>query len=178
MVKYRIMILLQRLGVSKVELPEGKTILTRKGYEKIQQELEDISSKRPSIIQRIKEAKQLGDLSENFDYHDAKREQGMLESRIMELKSILNNSTIVDNDGQDGSVVVGSRVVVRDTEEGYEEEFLIVGPPESNPSQGKISYESVVGSALMGHVVGDIVAIESPGGEFQYEIISIEYDSN
>lgn len=155
-----------------MDLPNGKTVLTRKGYEDIQRELDEASKKRPIVIQRIKDAIALGDLSENFDYHDAKREQGLLESKIAELKSILNNSVVVDC-AEDGCINVGSKVVVREVDEEDEEEYLIVGPPESNPSQGKISYESVVGSALMGHSAGDIVSIESPGGEFKYEIISV-----
>jgi transcription elongation factor GreA len=157
-----------------VELSNGKTVLTRKGYDDIQRELEEISRRRPAIVQRIREAMQLGDLSENFDYHDAKREQGMLEGRIAELKAILNNSTIIDCTEANGCIGVGSMVVVRDVEEGFEDEYMIVGPPESNPSEGKISYESSVGAALLGHKAGDTVSITCPGGEFQYEILSVE----
>lgn len=157
-----------------MELSNGKTVLTRKGYDDIQRELEEISRRRPAIVQRIREAMQLGDLSENFDYHDAKREQGMLEGRITELKAILSNSTIIDCTADDGCIGVGSKVVVRDVEEGFEDEYMIVGPPESNPSEGKISYESSVGAALLGHKQGDTVSITCPGGEFQYEVLSVE----
>ncbi|MHB1001352.1 MAG: transcription elongation factor GreA [Armatimonadota bacterium] len=158
-----------------MDLSESRTVLTRKGYEDIQRELDEIIKvKRPAVTSRIREAKALGDLSENFDYHDAKREQGMMEARVYELKTILNCATIIDCSADDGCVGIGNKVVIKDIEEGFEDEYLIVGPPESNPSEGKISYESSVGKALIGHKVGDKVLVSSPGGEFEYEIISIE----
>lgn len=158
-----------------MELSDKKTVLTQKGYDAIQKELDEIIKvKRPAVTQRIREAKLLGDLRENFDYHDAKREQGMMEARIAELKAILANATIIECGTGDDCVGVGAKVVIKDVEDGFEDEYLIVGPPESNPSEGKISYESSVGSALMGHKVGDKVSVSSPGGVFEYEIVSIE----
>jgi transcription elongation factor GreA len=158
-----------------MELPSKRTVLTRQGYDEIQAELDEILRvKRPAVVSRIREAIQLGDLSENFDYHDAKRQQGMLEGRIQELKAILSSATIAESTSDDGCVNIGSKVVVKDMEEGFEDEYMIVGPPEANPSEGKISYESCVGSALMGGKAGDVVSVESPGGVFQYEIVSVE----
>jgi transcription elongation factor GreA len=149
--------------------------LTREGYDNIRKELEDIiKNRRPAVRSRIKEAIALGDLSENFDYHDAKREQGMIEGRIMELKAILGNATVIEACESNGCVDIGVKVVIKDCDDDCEEEYTIVGPPESNPSEGKISYESSVGEALMGHKVGDIVTVKTAGGEFKYEILSME----
>lgn len=158
-----------------MELPNNGNVLTRQGYEEMQRELHEIMKvKRPAVVERIKEALQLGDLSENFDYHDAKHQQGLLEARLQQLKSILDNATIIDCASEDGCVGVGSTVVIRDVEEGFEEEYMIVGPPEANPSDGKISFESCMGSTLMGCKAGDKIAVQTPAGEFQYEVVSIK----
>lgn len=158
-----------------MEAPFKGTVLTRDGYEAIKRELQElIKVQRPAITARIGEARALGDLSENFDYHDAKRQQGMVEGRIAELKRILDDATVVENPVSDGSVGIGCKVVVKDLEEDFEDEYMIVGPPEANPSEGKISYESCVGSALMGHRAGDKVSVTTPAGVFEYEIISVE----
>lgn len=149
-------------------------VLTRSGYEELTQELQYIVSvKRPEIVDRIREARQLGDLSENFDYEDAKRNQAMLESRLREVKAILANAKVVDNNERNGSVSVGCKVVVRDLDEDVEEEYTIVGPAESNPSESKISMESCVGAALLGHKIGEVVKANPPGGVIRYEIVSI-----
>jgi transcription elongation factor GreA len=151
------------------------THLTREGYEDIKRELDEILKvRRPAVVARIREALAHGDLSENFDYHDAKREQGMIEGRAMWLKRILDEAVVVDNCADDGCISMGSKVTVRDVEEGFEDDYMIVGPPESNPSEGKISYESAVGQALMGKKVGDKVTVTTPGGEFEYEVISVQ----
>lgn len=157
-----------------MEFSEDKPTMTREGYEKLKKELSEIISvRRPAVVERIREAVALGDLSENFDYHDAKREQGMIEGRIMELKAIIENAEVVDNCASNGCVDIGVKVVIKDCEDGSEEEYTIVGPPESDPSNGKISYESSVGKALMGHKAGDIVTVETSGGQFKYEIVSV-----
>ena len=134
------------IGRVFVDYTEEGFILTREGYEEMQRELNEILTvKRPAIVDRIREARQLGDLSENFDYEDAKRAQAMMEARIKELKAIVAHATIVDSASCDGCVGVGSKVVVKDLDEGYEDEYTIVGPAESSPSEGKISLESCVG---------------------------------
>jgi transcription elongation factor GreA len=141
----------------------------------MQRELNEILTvKRPAVVDRIREAIQLGDLKENFDYHDAKRQQGMLEARIRDLKEILDNASVVDCSESNGAVCVGSKVVIKDVEDGFEEEYMIVGSAESDPSEGKISHESSIGSALIGHKAGDTVEVQSPGGLFKYEIVSVE----
>ena len=158
-----------------MEFLNSKPTLTREGYEKIKKELREIIRiRRPAVVERIREAAALGDLSENFDYHDAKREQGMIEGRIMELKAILDTAEVVEYCASDGCVDTGAKVVIRDCEDGSEDEYIIVGPPETDPSEGKISYESSVGNALMGRKAGDVVTVETSSGELKYEIISVK----
>jgi len=149
-------------------------VLTPQGYQDIQQELNELLTvKRPEVIERIRQARQLGDLSENFDYEDAKRVQAMLEARVKELKAILSHATVIESTSQDGSIGIGSKVVLKDLEEGYEDEYTIVSPAESSPAEGKISHESCVGEAVMGKKVGDIVTVQAPGGAIKYEIVSV-----
>jgi len=162
-------------GDSLVDISDKRTVLTRKGYEDIRRELDEILTvKRPAVVQRIKEARELGDLSENFDYQDAKQTQGLLEARIRDLKAIINSATIIDCHEQDGCVGIGSKVVLKDLEDGCEDEYTIVGPAESDPSEGKISHESCVGKVLMGCKAGDKVKVDTPvGATIEYEIISV-----
>ena len=158
-----------------MDLSNEKVILTRQGYDEMQKELEEILTvKRPALVQRIREARQLGDLSENFDYHDAKRHQGMMDGRIQELKGMLAQATVIDNSESDGHATVGSTVVIKDMADGYEEKFTIVGPAESSPADGKISHESTMGSALLTKRAGDVITVETPAGEFRYEILSVQ----
>lgn len=157
-------------------MSEDGIILTKKGYDDMTRELEEIiSTKRPQVVDRIREARQLGDLSENFDYEDAKRAQAMMESRIKELKIILSHSVVIEDCVGDGSVQVGCKVVVEDLDdEGYQDEYTIVGPAESSPSDGRISYESLVGEALIGKRVGDCLEIDAPGGIIRYKVVAVE----
>ena len=163
------------MGDLFVEMSDVEFVITREGFEEMQRELNEIvTTKRPAVVDRIREARQLGDLSENFDYEDAKRSQAMLEARVKELKAILAHASVVDCTSNDGSVGVGSKVVVKDMEEGFEDQYLIVGPAESSPADGKISQESCVGSALMGQKEGDIVLVQAPGGVIRYQIVSVQ----
>ncbi len=156
-------------------MSNGEFLLTKEGYEEIVRELGEITSvKKPAVIDRIREARQLGDLSENFDYEDAKRAAAMLEARQQELKAILSHAKVVEEVVHDGCVRLGSRVVVKDLDEGCHDEYMIVGAAESSPADGKISHESCVGSALMESRVGDEVSIETPGGTIRYEVLSVE----
>jgi len=150
-------------------------VLTPRGHEDITNELNELLTvKRPAVVERIRQARQLGDLSENFDYEDAKRTQALVEARISELKAILSHASIVDSSTSDGSVGIGSKVTVKDLEEGFEDEYVIVGPAESSPAEGKISHESCVGEALMGKRVGELVTIRVPAGAIRYEIVSVQ----
>lgn len=150
-------------------------VLTPQGFEDIQSELNELlSTKRPAVVERIRQARQLGDLSENFDYEDAKRVQAMLEARIIELKAILSHASVVQRTAEDASIGIGAKVVVKDLEEGLEDEYTIVGPAESSPAEGKISHESCVGDALMGRKVGETVTVQAPGGAIKYQIVSVQ----
>lgn len=150
-------------------------VLTRTGYDEMQCELNEILTvKRPQVIDRIREARQMGDLTENFDYEDAKRVQALLDARIKEIRAILAHASVVEDVPRDGAVGVGSRVTVQDLEDGAQDQYTIVGPAESSPSEGRISHESLVGSALMGRHPGDVVAVRAPGGVIKYQIVSVE----
>lgn len=158
-----------------MDVSNGKTVLTQKGYEDLQRELNEIVTvKRPAVVNRIREALQLGDLRENFDYHDAKKEQGLLEARVAYLKDVLDNAVVMVPSENNGHVTIGSKVVVKDLEDGFEEEYTLVGAAESSPLEGKISNESSVGAALMDKKAGDVVEVETPGGTVKYEIVSVE----
>ena len=156
-------------------MPDMEFVLTPRGFEYIQNELNDLlTTKRPAVIERIRQARQLGDLSESFDYEDAKRSQAMLESRITELKAIISHASVVDCAASDGSIGIGSKVIVKDLEECLEDEYMIVGPAESSPAEGKISHESCVGEALLGKRTGETVIVQAPGGSIRYEIVSVQ----
>lgn len=150
-------------------------VITPQGFEDIQNELNELlSTKRPAVIERIRQARQLGDLSENFDYEDAKRSQAMLESRIVELKAILSHASVVERTECDTCIGIGAKVKVKDLDDGFEDEYTIVGPAESSPAEGRISHESCVGEALMGRKVGDTVVVLAPGGAIKYKIVAVK----
>jgi len=148
--------------------------ITPEGLEAVQKELDElISHKRPSIVAKIKAARELGDLSENFEYHAAKNEQGMMEARINELEAIIKYHVIIEARTEKGIVGMGS--TVRFAEDGADEEkYRIVGPAEADPKAGRVSYESALGKALIGHRVGDEVDINTPGGRYSVTIKGIE----
>ncbi len=148
--------------------------ITPEGLEAVQKELDVLTSqKRPSIVAKIKAARELGDLSENFEYHAAKNEQGMMEARVKELESIIKNHVLIEARTEKG--VVGMGNTVRFAEDGADEEaYRIVGPAEADPKAGRVSYESALGKALIGHRVGDEVDINTPGGRYSVRITGIE----
>ena len=129
------------------------------------------------VAEQIKEARSVGDLSENSEYDEAKTEQGKLYSRIAEIKVLIDNAEIVDNidhDAPKDTVTLGSIVKVRDIEDDYEETYEIVGSQEANPREGRISDDSPVGRALRGHRAGEQVTVEAPAGNLKFEIVSVE----
>jgi transcription elongation factor GreA len=150
--------------------------LTSEGAARLKTELEQLKGPaRLEISQRLRSAIQMGDLSENADYHKAKEDQGFLEGKIMELEYLLKNATIIEkkDEGLRDVVEVGARITV--VEEGEPpESYLLVGAKEADPRNGRISNVSPIGSALMGHRVGDRVEVETPGGTLWLEIIEIE----
>ena len=151
------------------------TYLTAEGAAKIERELEDLKGpQREALSRRLRDAIQMGDLSENADYHKAKEDQGFLEGRILELDFTLRNAIIVEDTGGPKDVVaVGVHVTVK--EENYDADtYYMVGAKEADPRAGKISHESPIGQALMGHHVGDMVEVETPGGKIKLKILKIE----
>jgi len=158
-----------------LELPKAKFILTTSGYKKFQEELEELETKRVQVSRNIKTAKGYGDLSENFEYHEAKREQGFVEGRIMELKIILPAAHVVQPDDiPTDRIGFGSLVTLKDLEFDEEIDYAVVGPLEANVEQDRISYESPLGQALLGKKVGDEVQVKVPAGVTSYEIVAIQ----
>ena len=152
-----------------------QTIITDEGLKKLEQELEDLkTNKRKEIAEKIKVALSFGDLSENSEYDEAKNEQAIIEGRIAEIEAQLKNVRVLDeSELSDGSVHVGSNVDVLNVSTKKAATYRIVGSTESDPMSGKISDESPVGKALLGHVVGDVVEVEIPAGIINYEITAI-----
>ncbi|TMG65850.1 MAG: transcription elongation factor GreA [Chloroflexi bacterium] len=148
--------------------------ITPEGLEAVERELHELTTvRRPEIVSKIKAARELGDLSENFEYHAAKNEQGMMEARVKELEAIVKNHVIIEKHRATGVVEMGS--TVRFGENGGDEEtYRIVGPAEADPKAGRVSYESALGKALIGHRVGDEVEIRTPGGAYTVRITGIE----
>ena len=154
-------------------LQKGKYYVTVGGGQKLQEEFEEAQRRRGDVATNIRTAKAYGDLSENFEYHEAKREQGFLEGRIAQLKVIIPNMVVVrPEEVSSDRVGFGSVVTVRE-DTGDEWEFTIVGPLEADPMEDRISYESPLGEALFGHRRGETVEANVPAGKIRYEIIDI-----
>jgi transcription elongation factor GreA len=148
--------------------------LTTEGAERLRQELAQLKGPaRQEMALRLRSAIQMGDLSENADYHKAKEDQGFLEGRINELEYILANAIVVEiQSGIQDFVDVGVQVTVQ--EEGEDPEtYLLVGAKEASPREGKISNESPIGKALIGHRQGDVVTVHTPGGDLRLKILKI-----
>jgi len=149
--------------------------LTAEGVNNLRQELDHmVNVKRPALAERLHKAIQQGDLSENADYITAKEEQGFLEGRIQQIEAMLLRAVIIQEDSPSDVVALGNHVTV--VEEGTEEPetFQIVGPAEANPTNGKVSNESPLGRALLGHQTGDVVTVEAPRGEIAFQITAIQ----
>jgi transcription elongation factor GreA len=151
-----------------------QTYLTAEGAARLKTELEKLKGpKREELAARLRSAIQMGDLSENADYHKAKEDQGFLEGRIQELEYILSNAVIIEKNGKNDIVSIGSQVTIQ---EGHEspETYHIVGSTEANPANGMISHESPIGKALIDHRAGETVDVETPGGIVKFKILKIE----
>jgi len=158
-------------------LAKGKYYVTVRGGERLEQELESLLTRRGEVVANIRTAKGFGDLSENFEYHEAKREQGFVEGRILELKQILPSVQVITPDEVSQDRVGFGAVVSLREDTGDEWEVVIVGPLEADPMQDRISYESPLGSALVGRTVGETVDTEVPAGRLVLEITGIRpYD--
>jgi transcription elongation factor GreA len=148
--------------------------ITPEGLVAVRRELDElITVRRPNIVAKIKAAREFGDLSENFEYHAAKNEQGMMEARINELEAIVKNHVLIETKKTTGVVDMGSTVHFR--EDGADvETYRIVGPAEADPKAGRVSYESALGKALIGHKVGEEVEIKTPNGAYSVRITGID----
>lgn len=155
---------------TKDKLMAEDVYLTKEGLDELKSELKKlVDDKRPAMAKRIKEAREMGDLSENAEYHAAKEEQAFVEGRIVELEDIIKNAKV--QKGGKGEVAVGSKVTVKI--DGGEKTFYLVGGPEADPANGKISHESPLGLKLMGSKVGDKFDVEAPIGNLTYTILKI-----
>lgn len=157
-------------------MADKKNILTYEGLKKYEDELQNLKVvRRKEVAQKIKEAREQGDLSENAEYDAAKDEQRDIELRIEELEKLLKNAEVVVEDEIDlDKINVGCKVKVYDVDEDEEMEFKIVGSTEANSLQNKISNESPVGQALIGKKVGDVVDVETQSGVIQYKVLEIQ----
>ena len=148
------------------------TYISKEGLEKLRAELDEmLAVRRPEIAQRIHDAKEHGDLSENAEYEDAKNEQAFVEGRIQTLETMIKNAAIIDENTSSDHVQIGSTVKV--TGEDGPETFTIVGSAEAKPAAGRISNESPVGRALLGRKQGEKVVVKVPAGDFAYTIVEI-----
>ena len=151
----------------------NKIKITKSGFQKLASELENLKKvKRPEVIKRIAAARELGDLSENADYDDARDEQSFIEGRIFDLEKQLKNCEITSGTNGSSEVVLGSRVVVKAN--GQKMVFEIVGATEADPMNNKISDKSPIGSALIGTKINDAVAVQTPRGTQTYKVLKIE----
>lgn len=155
---------------------EKKNLLTYEGLQKLETELHELKVvKRKEVSQKIKEAREQGDLSENAEYDAAKDEQRDIELRIEELEKLLKNAEVIDEDEIDiNKISIGCKVKVYDVDFDEEMEFRIVGSTEANSLKNKISNESPVGQALLGKKVGDVVNVETQAGIIQYKVLEIQ----
>ena len=151
-----------------------KTVyLTQEGFLELKKELDDlINIKRPANIKAIKEARALGDLSENAEYDAARNEQAELEGRIKKIEQILENVSIIEN-VDNSKVSIGNTVKIKYVDEGEEDEYQMVGSQEADPFESKISNESPIAQALLGRKVGEVVDVNSPNGVYQVKITKI-----
>jgi len=156
-------------------MPDKKVILTYRGLKDLEQEIQELKvNKRKDIAQKIKEAREQGDLSENAEYDAAKEEQAEVEARIAYIEKLLKNVEVIDEDEVDLSVIsVGCKARLFDVEFDEEIDYAIVGSTEADPLRNKISNESPVGKALMGKKVGDIAEVSTPAGMLSFKILEI-----
>ena len=153
-----------------------EVILTPEGYERLKQEIEELSTtKRREVAERIRIAREFGDIAENAEYDDAKNEQMLLEHRIALLEERLRHARVIDKKDIAKDVVsVGSKVRLRDVDAKQTVEYYIVGSAEANPSENKLSNESPVGKAIIGHKKGETVEVSAPRGKMKFKILEIK----
>jgi transcription elongation factor GreA len=150
-------------------------VLTKEGLQKLEEELDDLKTvHRREVNERIRQAKEFGDISENAEYEDAKQEQAFVEGRILKVESMIRNARIIDASLYKGDEVhLGATVRVKEAKSGQSHEFTIVGSTEADPVKHRLSNESPLGAALMGKKKGDVVAVTTPRGVTSYKIEAI-----
>lgn len=157
--------------ILKVTMTDSN-VITKEGLEKIKADLAEIKNiKLKEVALKIKEAKDMGDLSENAEYHEAKNEQAFLYGKELQLEEKIRNATVIADHNCRDTIEAGCSIVIEN--EGDEMKFQIVGSTESNPASGKLSIDSPIGKALEGHKAGESVSVKAPAGEVKYKILSI-----
>ena len=155
-------------------MSEDKVYLTNEGFLELEEELNELKNvRRPEVIKALKDARSLGDLSENADYDAARAEQAQIEGRILELEKIMENAHIIENDNS-GKVGLGATVSIKYIDDDEIEVYRIVGSKEADPSNNKVSNESPLAKAIIGHKQGDICPVESPNGKYDVEIVEVK----
>lgn len=159
---------------------KNETPITKEGYEAVLAELDQlIKVDREEIKIAISEARELGDLKENAEYHSAKEKQAMIEGRVSQLQGVIATSQVIDTSKLNADrVIFGAFITLNDVEKDQTVRYQIVGDIESDFSKGKISFQSPLGRALIGKEEGDVVIVKAPKGEIEYEVESIEFASN
>lgn len=154
---------------------EKSYYMTNEGLEKLQKELDYLKiERRQEVVERIKEAREFGDLSENSEYDAAKDEQAFVESRIATVEKMIRNAVIIENNEQNPNIVaLGKTVTFLELPDGEEESYTIVGSAEADPFEGKISNDSPIAKSLIGREIGEKVTIPTPGGDMNVEIIRV-----
>jgi len=163
---------LKKTTTSKHVTGEPKVFMTKEGLAELKTEYDQlINVRRKEVAERIKNAREFGDISENAEYESSREEQAFVEGRISELEDILNNVELMAKNTQKNEVALGCKVRLHI--DGVEEEFQLVGAPEANPSEKKISHESPLGQALLGKKIGEKVNFEAPVGKLTYTVLAI-----
>ena len=156
----------------------NKEPITVEGLEKLKSELDELKNiKRPQIVAAIAEARSHGDLKENAEYHAAKEQQAQMESRVIEINDIIARANVIDvkNIENNGNIIFGSTVTVKDLVVNKKKTYKIVGKDEADISKNLIYFKSPIGKALIGKSLGDMVAVETPSGEKKFEVLNIQY---
>lgn len=152
-----------------------QTFLTKDGLKKLEEELNFLRTvRRAQVAERLHNAQEDGELIENAEYEDAKNEQAFLEGKILSLEAMLSNAVIIENDGPEGVVSLGSKITVKEAGGGKPEMYQLVGAAEANPKEGRISNESPLGRALLGRKVGDDVKVNAPLGTISFRVVAID----
>jgi transcription elongation factor GreA len=156
-------------------LSDKELLVSEEGLKKLESELEYLKTvRRHEVSERIKTAREFGDISENSEYEDAKNEQAFVEGRIQTIEKMLRQAKVVSSENVDPNAVhIGSIVVVKDLEEGFDEEYTLVGAAEADPNKNHISNESPVGKALLGAKTGEIVEVNAPVGKIRMQVMKI-----